>query len=204
MTLGAWLVTCILIVTVIPQPAAAQEESAAPQLRYIEEIKQRNADYGPGCDGIGVTVPPTVEMPAEITSNWVASHSACVPGLRLVMTCLGDIVGEERIIGCTLQVADGQAEAALSCDRFTLLLPEDRLTPDETLSEILGQGSDGTAQPCSEAGSFDSGATVALAFQAPGSEPAPDAAILIDLDGSEVPAFFVPASQLDRVTPPDS
>src|SRR5215213_4040182 len=104
------LVAGVLLLAAGPRVAHAQDQPGPSQARYIEELKQRNAGYGPGCDGIGISVPAEVNMPADITSRWAAGHSACIPGMRLIMTCMGEVTGEERVIGCTLQVADGERD----------------------------------------------------------------------------------------------
>lgn len=192
-----WLLACVLFLGGVASPAVAQDDVDRPQLRFITELKQRNADYGPGCDGIGVSIPPAVAMPAELTSPWVASHSACLPGLRLVMTCLGDIVEADRVIGCTILAADGQGTGPIACDALTLILPNARFTPDLLLSELLSQGSDAGVQSCAAATELTPGVAIAAAFVVPASESATDLALLIDIDGSEAPAFLIPAGQLD-------
>ena len=174
----------------------ARAQSVDAQVRYINELKQRNANYGPGCNGIGISVPDAVNMPDEISSRWAGGHSACVPGMRLVMTCAGEVAGEDRIIGCTVQVADGEAAATMACERFTLITPDARFTPDPVLSDILAEGSEGGSRSCSGAIEFAPGATVATAFLAPAAGSEGDLALMIDVDGSEVPAFLVPAGQL--------
>jgi hypothetical protein len=174
-------------------PAGAQEGS---QLRYIEELKQRNADYGPGCNGIGISTPREVNMPADISTRWAGGHSACIPGLRLVAACIGEVSGSYRLIGCTLQVADGESAASLGCQQLTLIAPDTRLHPNPELSDILSGGSDGAAASCATPSQLASGATIAAAFRIPVARSPGDLALLIDLDGSEVPAFLIPASQL--------
>jgi hypothetical protein len=182
----------------------AQDASPSPQDRYIEELKQRNAAYGPGCNGIGISVPATQDMPADITSRWAAGHSACIPDLRLVMACIGEVVDEDRVISCTLQVADGQGDGTISCEQFALITPSARVTPDATLSDALGEASEGGSRSCSEPQDIAAGATFAAAFLVPATESRGDLAVMIDVDGSEVPAFLIPAGQLDGELPPES
>jgi hypothetical protein len=174
----------------------AQEDLAPSQARYIEELKQRNDGYGPGCNGIGISVPTEVNMPGAISSRWAAGHSACIPGMRLVATCLGEVVADDRIIGCTLRVADGEAAAALGCEQLTLITATDRFRPDPLLSDALGEGSEGASRSCSQPMSLALGATIAAAFIVPAAESTGDLALMIDVDGSEVPAFLIPSSQL--------
>ena len=183
----------ILLGLVLVPPALAQE---SPQLRYIDELKQRNSDYGAGCDGIGVTIPREVELPADLSSDWAASHSACIPNARLIAVCLGDAVAADFVIGCTFQVAAGQAAVTLTCDRLSLMTPEDRYAPNLELSEVLGQGSVETSRPCVEPTELATGTSIAAAFVVPASEAAGDLAVLVDVDGSEVPAFLIPAGQM--------
>lgn len=204
MTHRLGLLVCVLLLAAMPRIAHAQDEPGASQVRYIEELKQRNADYGPGCDGIGISVPTDVSMPADISSRWAAGHSACIPGMRLVMTCGGEIAGEDRVIGCTVQVADGQAVQTITCEQLTLITAVARFTPDATLSDALGEASEGGAASCSTPQNLTPGATVAAAFLVPATESTGDLALMIDVDGSEVPAFLIPAGQLGRTAPTDS
>ncbi len=197
-------VACVLLLAAGPRAALAQDEPGASQGRYIEELKQRNAGYGPGCDGIGISVPAEVNMPADITSRWAAGHSACIPGMRLIMTCLGEVTGEDRVIGCTLQVADGQRDETITCDQLTLIVPDARLTPDATLSDTLGDASEGGSRSCAEGIELTPGATVAAAFLVPAGESTGDLAVTVDVDGSEVPAFLIPAGQLSAEPFPES
>ncbi len=190
------LLACVLLLAAMPRIAHAQDEPDASQVRYIEELKQRNADYGPGCDGIGISVPAEVNMPADITRRWAAGHSACVPGMRLVMTCIGEVTGEDRVIGCTLQVADGERDGTIACDQLTLIAPDARFMPDAMLSDTLGEASEGGSRSCSEPIQLTPGATVAAVFLVPASESSGDLAVTVDVDGSEVPAFLIPAGQL--------
>jgi len=180
----------------MPRPASAQETGGQPQDRYIEELKQRNVTYGPGCNGIGISVPVTVEIPADMTTRWAGGHSACIPGLRLVIACAADIIGAERIVGCMLQVAEGQLDRTIACEQFTLISPDARYTPDTTISDTMGQASEGGSQSCSQPRDLAPGTTVAAAFRVPAAESAGDLAITLDIDGSEVPAFLIPAGQL--------
>jgi hypothetical protein len=191
-----WLLACVLLLAAGPRIALAQNASGASQVRYIEELKQRNAGYGPGCDGIGISVPAEVNMPIDITSRWAAGHSACIPGMRLIMACIGEVTGEDRVIGCTLQVVDGQGEGTITCDQLTMIAPGARFTPDAMLSDTLSEASEGGSQSCSERIELTPGATVAATFLVPASETTGDLAVLIDVDGSEVPAFLIPAGQL--------
>jgi hypothetical protein len=187
-----------------PSGALAQVTLAAPQARYIEELKQRNDDYGPGCNGIGISVPLSVNMPDTISSRWAAGHSACIPGLRLVATCLGEIVAADRVIGCTIQVADGKAVGMLGCEQLTLITAADRFKPDPSLSDALGEGSEGGSRSCAEPRDLTPGATIAAAFFVPATESTGDLALMIDVDGSEVPVFLIPSGQLGAETLPDS
>lgn len=196
-----WLIACVLFLTHIPDVALAQDEPDASQVRYIEELKQRNADYGPGCNGIGVSTPRAVSLPADISTRWAAGHSACIPGMRLVMACIGEVANEDRLIGCTLQVADGQAGGTVACEQFTLLTPDARIHPDPILSDALSRGSNDASQSCSESQGFSPGVTIAAAFLIPAAESAGDLALTIDVDGSEVPAFLIPAGQLSVAAP---
>ncbi|MDQ2654799.1 MAG: hypothetical protein M3Z20_17330, partial [Chloroflexota bacterium] len=109
------IVITILALAGTSRPAMAQEPGTQAQDRYIAELKQRNADYGPGCNGIGIAVPVTVDVPPDMTNRWAAGHSACTPGLRFVMTCGGEVAGEERVIACLLRVAEGQSDRTLGC-----------------------------------------------------------------------------------------
>lgn len=198
------LLACILMLAITPRATRAQDIPGASQVRYIEELKQRNAGYGPGCDGIGISVPAAVNMPADITSRWAAGHSACVPGMRLIMTCMGEVTGEDRVIGCTLQVTDGERDETISCDQLTLIAPEARFTADTMLSDTLGDASEGGSRSCSERVQLTPGATVAAVFLVPASGSAGDLAVTVDVDGSEVPAFLIPAGQLSADLPPES
>ena len=198
-----WLFVCVLCVCT-PGITLAQDEPDASQVRYIEELKQRNAAYGPGCNGIGISVPATQNMPADITSRWAAGHSACIPDLRLVMACIGEVVGEDRVIGCTIQVANGQGAGTITCEQLTLIAPDARFTPDGTLSDALGEASEGGSQSCSEPQDLAPGATVAAAFLTPATESTGDLAVMIDIDGSEVPTFLIPAGQVSGESPPES
>jgi hypothetical protein len=196
MALRLGLLVCVLVVAAMPRITLAQDPPGASQARYIEELKQRNAGYGPGCDGIGISVPAEVDMPTDISSRWAAGHSACVPGMRLIMTCLGEVSGEDRVIGCTLQVADGERDGTISCDQLTLIAPDARFTPDAMLSDTLGEASEGGSRSCSERIPLTPGAAVAAVFLVPASGSAGDLAVTVDVDGSEVPAFLIPAGQL--------
>ena len=198
------LLACVLLLAAMPRTTHAQDTPGASQVRYIEELKQRNAGYGPGCDGVGVSVPAEVDMPADISSRWAAGHSACVPGMRLIMTCMGEVTGEDRVIGCTLQVADGERDGTISCDQLTLIAPDGRFTPDAMLSDTLGEASEGGSRSCSESIQLTPGATVAAVFLVPASGSAGDLAVTVDVDGSEVPAFLIPAGQLSADLPPES
>ncbi len=199
-----WLLACVLVLVAMPRTTLAQDTSGASQVRYIEELKQRNAGYGPGCDGIGISVPAEVDMPADITSRWAAGHSACVPGMRLIMTCMGEVTGEDRVIGCTLQVADGEGDGTISCDQLTLIAPDARFTPDVMLSDTLGEASEGGSRSCSEPIQLTPGATVAAVFLVPASGSTGDLAVTVDVDGAEVPAFLIPAGQLSAESSPES
>ncbi|MBW3634711.1 MAG: hypothetical protein KY456_16960 [Chloroflexi bacterium] len=199
-----WLLVCILLLTGTPRIALAQDDPSALQVRYIEELKQRNAVYGPGCNGIGISVPATQNMPVDITSRWAAGHSACIPDLRLVMACIGEVAGEDRVIGCTIQVADGQGDGTITCEQLTLITPSTRYTPDAVLSDALGEASEGGSRSCSEPVNLAPGATVAAAFLVPATSSMGDLAIMIDINGAEVPAFLIPAGQLGAEPPPQS
>ena len=201
-----WLVALVSLLTLgsMPRVALAQDESARSQVRYIEELKQRNAAYGPGCNGIGISVPATQNMPADITSRWAAGHSACIPDLRLVMACTGEVAGEDRVISCTMQVAEGEGVGTIACERLALIAPDARFTPDAMLSDALGEASEGGSRSCSEPHALAPGATVAAAFLVPATESMGDLAVTIDIDGSEVPAFLIPAGQLDGEPSPVS
>jgi hypothetical protein len=196
------LLTCVLLTAVVPGSVLAGDEIEGAQVRYIDELKQRNVDYGPGCNGIGVSIPQSVEMPADLSTRWVAGHSACIPGMRLVMICIGEVAGADRVIGCLLRVADGEAAEAIGCDLLTLITPGGRFTPDPLLSKTLSEGSESASKPCSEPGTFAEGTTVAAAFLVPAAESTGDLAILLNLDGSEVPAFLLPSSQMDASAVP--
>jgi hypothetical protein len=182
--------------------ALAQDEPAGSQIRYIKELEQRNVDYGAGCNGIGVSLPPTVSMPADISTRWAAGHSACIPGMRLVLVCSGEVAGEDRVIGCLLRVADGSAAGSLGCDQLTLIAPDARFKPDPGLSQALSEGSAGGSVPCSQPSAYTAGLTVAAAFLVPAAESRGDLAVLIDVDESEVPAFLIPSGQLDLLAAP--
>lgn len=190
-----WLLGCLVWVSV-PGAALAQDPGEGSQLRYIAELKQRNADYGPGCNGVGISAPRSVAMPADLGTRWVAGHSACIPGMRLVMSCLGEVASDERVIGCVLQVADGEAAGEITCERITLIAPDARFGPDPALSEALSEGSEGAAPPCSAAGAWTTGAAAAAAFVVPAAASEGDLAVLVNVDGAEVPAFLIPAGQL--------
>jgi hypothetical protein len=192
------LVACVLLLAAGPRVAYAQDELGASQVRYIAELKQRNADYGPGCNGIGISVPQTVNMPTDLTTRWVAGHSACIPGLRLAMICIGEVAGADRVIGCTLLVADGAA-GSIACDGFTLIAPNTRLTADPVLSDAVAEGAEGGSQSCAESQELVPGATVAAGFIVPAAESMGDLGMLIAVDGSEVPAFLIPSGQLGSV-----
>jgi hypothetical protein len=190
-----WLLVCVLCICT-QGITLAQEGREGSQVRYIDELKQRNADYGPGCNGIGISVPQAVNMPADLTTRWVAGHSACIPGMRLIITCIGEVTGEDRVIGCTLQVADGEGEGTIACEQLTLIAPDARFAPDVMLSDTLGEASEGGSRSCSEPIEVTPGATVAAVFLVPASESTGDLAVTVDVDGSEVPAFLIPAGQL--------
>ena len=201
---GLGFLACVLLLTAMPSVAFAQGESSGSQVRYIEELKQRNAAYGPGCNGIGISVPATVEVPADMSSRWAAGHSGCIPDLRLVMTCIGEVTGEDRVIACTLQVADGERDETVTCEQLTLITPGARFTPDAMLSDTLGEASEGGSRSCSEPINLTLGATVAAVFIVPASETTGDLAVIVDVDGAEVPAFLIPAGQLSAELPPES
>jgi hypothetical protein len=190
------LLVLALTLTAGPSVTSAQQPVATPQLRYIDELKQRNAAYGPGCNGIGISLPLPVDTPANITGRWTAGHSACVPGMRLMLSCLGQIVDTNRVIGCTLRVADGQAPRAIGCADLTLITAAARVTPDPALSDALAVGSEGGSLSCTKPHDLTTGAAIAAAFVVPAADSGGDLALLIDLDGSEVPAFLIPAAQL--------
>jgi hypothetical protein len=197
------LVAVVLaLLTATAGRAQAQQAVATPQVRYIDELKQRNAAYGPGCDGIGISLPMTVNMPANTTGRWTAGHSACIPGMRLMMSCLGEVVVTDRIIGCTLRVADGQAAKALGCADLTLITPAARFSPDQALSDALAIGSEGGSLSCAKPRELTTGATITAAFSVPAAESEGDLAVLIDVDGSEVPAFLIPAAQVSGEATP--
>ena len=198
------LLACVLLLASMPRATLGQEIAGKSQVRYIAELKQRNAGYGPGCDGIGISVPAEVDMPTDISSRWAAGHSACIPGLRLIMTCMGEVTGEDRVIGCTLQVADGERDGTITCDQLTLIAPEARFTPDVMLSDALGEASEGGSRSCSEQIPLTPDATVAAVFLVPASASTGDLAVTIDVDGSEVPAFLIPAGQLSADLPSES
>lgn len=191
------LVIGALCLAGLPGAVLGQTPTTPSEVRYIDELKQRNADYGPGCNGIGISTPRAVNMPADISTRWAAGHSACIPGMRLVMACIGEVVEADRLIGCTLQVADGQAPASIGCEQLTLLLPHDRVQPDPVLSDILSQGSEGGSVSCAEPRQLAAGTTIAAAYRVPAAETRGDLALMIDVDGSEVPAFLIPAAQVD-------
>ncbi len=195
MSVRPWILS-IIIALMLPGVALARQAEDS-QIRYINELKQRNTDYGPGCNGIGVSTPRAVSLPTDVSTRWAAGHSACIPGLRLVMACLGEVVADDRIIGCTILVAEGEAKGTLTCERLTLIAPEGRFQPDPRLSVALARGSEGIARPCSDAGNLETGAAIAAAFIAPADASAGDLALTIDIDGSEIPAFLIPASQVN-------
>lgn len=174
----------------------AQDPASLSQDRYIEELKQRNAQYGPGCNGIGISIPMAVEVPPDVTSRWAGGHSACTPGLRFVMTCGAEVTGEERVIACMLRVAEGQGDRTIGCDQLTLITPGRRYTPDPALSDAMAETSEGASRSCSEPGDLAPGVTIAVPFHAPANTSMGDLAVLIDVDGAEVPAFLIPAGQL--------
>lgn len=193
--------TLLMVVTLLAlagtvRPLSAQDLGSPSQERYIEELKQRNADYGPGCNGIGISVPVSVEVPPDISDRWAAGHSACTPGLRYVMTCGGEVAGEERVIACMLRIAEGQSERTLGCEQLTLITPGGRYTADAALSDAMAETSDGASQSCAAPVALAPGATIAAPFHAPASTSTGDLAVIIDVDGAEVPAFLVPAGQL--------
>jgi len=192
-----WLLVCVLCICT-PGITLAQEGPDGSQVRFIEELKQRNADYGPGCNGIGISVPQAVNLPTDLTTRWVAGHSACIPGLRLIMICIGEVTGDDRVIGCTLLVADGAA-GSLACDGFTLIAPDARFTADPELSNAVAEGAEGGSRSCAEPRELVPGTTVAAAFVVPAAESMGDLGMLIAVDGSEVPAFLIPAGQLGSV-----
>jgi hypothetical protein len=182
--------------TVRPALAQMQDQDAPSQARYIAELKQRNAAYGPGFNGIGISIPVTVEAPADMTSRWAAGHSACTPGLRFVMTCAGDSAGDERVIACLLRVAEGQSDRTLDCDQLTLITPGGRYTADAALSDTMAATGEGASRSCEEPQALAPGLTIAAPFHAPVNTSMGDLAVMIDVDGAEVPAFLIPAGQL--------
>lgn len=194
-----WLLALISVLALggIPRMTLAQETSSHSQDRYIDELKERNVAYGPGCNGIGISVPVTVDVPVEMTSRWAAGHSACIPDLRLVMSCAGEVVGEERVIGCLLHVADGQTDRTIACEQLTLITPDARYTPDPALSVAVAEASEGGSQTCSEPRALAPSVTIAAPFRVPAATSMSDLAVIIDVDGSEVPAFLIPAGQLN-------
>jgi hypothetical protein len=139
-----------------------------------------------------------VNMPTDLTTRWVAGHSACIPGLRLVMICIGDVAGDDRIIGCTLLVADGTG-GSIACDGFTLIATDARFTADIELSDAVAEGAEGGSSSCAEPRELVPGATIAAGFVVPAAESMGDLGMLIAVDGSEVPAFLIPAGQLGSV-----
>ena len=193
-----WLIALIFTLALggMSRTASAQETGGQPQDRYIEELKQRNAAFGPGCNGIGISLTAQLSIPADITSRWAAGHSACTPDLRLVMACDGEVTGEDRVISCTIQVVEGQGDETLTCEQLTLIVPEARLMPDAMLSDMLSEASEGGSRSCSEPQELVPGATIAAVFLVPAAESVGDLAVMIDIDGAEVPAFLIPAGQL--------
>jgi hypothetical protein len=190
-----WLLVC-LVGGWTPGVTLAQDVPPGSQIRYIDELKQRNADCGPGCNGVGISVPETVVVPDDLTSRWVGGHSACIPGLRLVMICIGEVADDDRVIGCTLQVADGEA-GTINCDGFTLITANARFAPDPELSGAVAEGSEGGSTTCAEPQALVPGATIAAAFVIPAAASTGDLGMLINVDGSEVPAFLIPAGQVE-------
>jgi hypothetical protein len=180
----------------VSRATLAQDIPGASQARYIEELKQRNAAFGPGCNGIGISLTSQLSIPADITSRWAAGHSACIPDLRLVMACDGEVTGEDRVISCTIQVVEGQGDETLTCEQLTLVVPEARLMPDAMLSDMLSEVSEGGSRSCSEPHELVPGATIAAVFLVPAAQSVGDLAVMIDIDGAEVPAFLIPAGQL--------
>ena len=190
------IVICLMTLGGISRPALAQEVESPSQDRYIEELKQRNADYGPGCNGIGISVPMAVDVPADMTDRWAGGHSACTPSIRFVMACAGEIAGEERVIACMLRIAESQSDRSIDCEQLTLITAGGRYTADAALSDAMAEASEGAARSCSQPRQLAPGVTIAVPFHAPASTSMGDLAIMIDVDGAEVPAFLVPAGQL--------
>jgi hypothetical protein len=202
--LSLFILISVLALGGIPRSTVAQETGAESQYRYVVELKQRNAAYGPGCNGIGISVPVAVDMPADVTTRWAAGHSACIPDLQLVMACAGEVVGEERVIGCLLQVADGQTDRTVACEQLTLITPGGRYTPEPALSVAMAEASEGGSQSCSEPRALAPNVTIAVPFHVPATMSVGDLAVTIDVDGAEVPAFLIPAGQLNVESPSDS
>jgi hypothetical protein len=112
------------------------------------------------------------------------------------MTCAGEVTGDERVIACMLRVADGQSDHEIGCEQMTLITPGGRYASDAALSDAMAETSEGASQSCSEPRALVSGVTIAAPFHAPASTSTGDLAVIIDVDGAEVPAFLVPAGQL--------
>lgn len=198
------IVSTLLALAGTSRLTLAQEPGPLSQDRYITELKQRNADYGPGCNGIGISVPVTVDVPPDMTNRWAAGHSACTPGLRFVMTCGGEVAGDERVIACLLRIADGQSPRRIGCEQATLITPGGRYTPDAALSDAMAETGEAASRSCSEEPALAPGLTIALPFHAPANTSTGDLAVIIDVDGAEVPAFLVPAGQLTADSLPSS
>lgn len=198
------IMICLVTFAGTLRTTLAQDPAPPSHVRYIEELKQRNADYGPGCNGIGISIPVTTDVPTDMSSRWAAGHSACTPGLRFVMTCAGEVASDERVIACMLRVAEGQSDRTVGCEQVTLITPGGRYTPDAGLSDAMAEVSEGASRSCSEPRDLAPGVTIAVPFHAPASTSSGDLAVMIDVDGAEVPAFLVPAGQLTNNPQPGS
>lgn len=173
----------------------AQPAAAASQERYIVELGQRNASYGPGCNGIGVALPPPAGLPAEPTPRWVDGHAACTPGLRLTSSCVGTIAGGDRLVGCTIVAVDGTTPKPLGCADYTLLTFGGRFAGDAAASDAAAKA-DPRQVSCAPPAPLAPGKPVAVAFTLPATPTGGEMALMIDVDGTEAPDFLIPAVQL--------
>ena len=191
----ALLVCFVALVGCGPLAVRAQPAADESQERYIVELGQRNASYGPGCNGIGIALPPPAGLPAEPTPRWIDGHAACANGLRLTSSCVGAVAGDNRLVGCTIIAVEGSTPKPLGCDAYTLLTLGGRFKGDPTASDAAAKA-DPRQVSCAQPAPLAPGKPVAVAFTLPAATTGGQMALMIDVDGTEAPDFLIPAVQL--------
>jgi len=184
----------IALTLVMALPVAAAQEPGADPGPVVGDLIHRKTNLGLECRNIGYSVPTLDRFPRNPAPGWAAYQSACVPGFRLVMSCLGERIGEDRLIGCTMAVPEGQANVAGSCDRFALLAGETRTAPEPVLTDALASGSP-EILPCTANPPMAGNTRVGVAFLVPADVSNSHVAVEVALDG-EPAAFIVPSYEI--------